>query len=521
MSRTILLSILTILFLATISIAAEPDDLEKALTAAKTNRAELEKAISYFQKKGDSDQLEAIQFLIRNMAGHCYVEVALYDTLKKEIPFDILSYKNIDSAQKALQSIEKERGPIDFDRKQKVVDLETITSDYLIETVELSFLAWHTRPWAKSLTKSDFFEYVLPYRGSNEPIEPWRKFFIDRYATLAATMKDSTDPIEAATLINRELMKWFTFDSRYYLHPTDLGLAEMRKTHLGRCEDMTNLTIYALRANGIAVVSDYTPYWANSGNNHAWNAVLDKAGIAIPFMGCEADPRSYQLSGKIGKAYRKMYSKQTNTLSSKQEKWEKAPGWLAGNAFIDVTTAYANVSDISLPVTRPIPDSTRFAYLCVFNSGQWKPIQWSMIDNKATKYMAMGRGVAYVPMFLVNDSLIAAGDAFILKPDGTRQVLAGDTTKTQSIQVLSTTKRVYREATEGKVVVSLDSNAVYELQYWNDGWKKLGEQTYTGMNVPLEFKNVPCSRFYWIVKKDSDKEEERIFTIEGGKQVWW
>lgn len=37
---------------------------------------------------------------------------------------------------------------------------------------------------------------------------------------------------------------------------------------------MTNLAIFAMRANGLAVTSDYTPFWADSSNNHAWNAIL-------------------------------------------------------------------------------------------------------------------------------------------------------------------------------------------------------------------------------------------------------
>ena len=82
----------------------------------------------------------------------------------------------------------------------------------------------------------------------------------------------------------------------------------MMETKLGRCEDMTNMTIFALRANGLPVTSDYTPHWANSGNNHAWNAILDKNDSVIIFMGGEANPGEYELGHKLAKVYRKSFS---------------------------------------------------------------------------------------------------------------------------------------------------------------------------------------------------------------------
>ena len=83
---------------------------------------------------------------------------------------------------------------------------------------------------------------------------------------------------------------------------------------------MTNLTIYAMRANGLAVTSDYTPYWANSGNNHAWNAIVTPGGEVIPFMGAESNPGKYHLANKVAKVYRKTFGKQKANLAFQQRK---------------------------------------------------------------------------------------------------------------------------------------------------------------------------------------------------------
>lgn len=69
-----------------------------------------------------------------------------------------------------------------------------------------------------------------------------------------------------------------------------------------------------------------------------------------------------------------------------------------------------------------------------------------------------------------------------------------------------------------------DRNAVtegrtYELFYWDDKWVSAGIQH--GKGLPLEYKEVPANGLYWLNCKDCDSDEERIFTYEDGKQVWW
>ena len=59
----------------------------------------------------------------------------------------------------------------------------------------------------------------------------------------------------------------------------------------------------------------------------------------------------------------------------------------------------------------------------------------------------------------------------------------------------------------------------YELFYWdNERWNSAGRQVAaTGM---LSFTGVPGSTLYWLRNLTRGKEE-RIFTYEDGKQVWW
>ena len=68
-----------------------------------------------------------------------------------------------------------------------------------------------------------------------------------------------------------------------------------------------------------------------------------------------------------------------------------------------------------------------------------------------------------------------------------------------------------------------DGNSVkigdrYKLLFWDKGWQSLGERI--AESEELIYEN--CSENALFLLKDITKgEEERIFTIEDGKQVWW
>jgi hypothetical protein len=330
-------------------------------------------------------------------------------------------------------------------------------------------------------------------------------------------MTDPSDPTEAARLINNDVMTWFGFDSIYYFHPTDQGYAEMIRHGKGRCEDMTNMAIYAMRADGLAVTSDYTPFWADAGNNHAWNAIVTASGKVVPFMGAEAAPGEYHLFHKLAKAYRKTYSKQRDNLVYQEKKQAKMPGWLAGKNYTDVTSAYEDVACPVVKITATIPDSVDIAYICVFNSGGWEAIQWGKIYDSSATFSAMGPDIAYMPAFYLNEEIVPCGAPFILDKDGQTTELFADTTQKITARLVSTMP-VANQSINDSLKTNFTAGRNYELFYWQNGWKSLGKAT--AENRPLEFKDVPSNGLYWLVKDGANKEE-RIFTIQDGKQVWW
>jgi len=509
------------LVLATVNLQAADLDtrIKQVLDAAGPNRLELEAVLRHYETESDSLKLQAARFLIGNMAGHCYITYRLVDTAEASVSFDPLLFPDYDSLTRAFGVLEDQFGRLDFTRDEKVDDARTIAAAYLIEHLDLAFQAWRNKPWARKLPYELFREYVLPYRGSNEPLEPWRAYFLNRYADLAARMKDSTDPVEAARLINSDIRSWFGFDQRYYYHPTDQGLDEMIASGLGRCEDMTNVTTYAMRANGIAVTSDYTPYWANTGNNHAWNAVITRDGRAIPFMGAEADPGEYKLANRAAKVYRKMFSEQPADLVFQPHKQDSLPRWLAGKNFRDVTAAYGPAFDIVVTLPQPPSDSVDIAYLCVFNTAAWQPIQWGRIVGEQVVFRQMAPGVVYLSALYLNGEIVPSGNPLILHDDGSVEQLVSDPLDTVGAVIASTMSKTQAASTESVRKGRLEPGITYDLEYWQDGWRKVASAT-AAENTPLEFTGVPGDALYRLVAEDSDRSE-RIFTLEGDQLLWW
>lgn len=484
------------------------DDLNAALTAAKTNRVELEQVIRHYETLGDTQKLAAARFLIGNMEGHEQIIFALYDTNKQEIPFDALAYRGLGEAQAELDALEKKHGPVDFKPKQSIPDLETVKADYLIENIDLAFLAWRTKPWAKNLTQEAFFEHILAYRSGREPLDSWRSACLQRYGWVPGKMKNPTDLQEAANLVMGDVNGWIGFNDLYYVHPNDQSFSEMTASRRGRCGDIANMTGYALRANAIPSAADYTPFWADRDNNHAWTVILNEKG----------EGRA-GLFHRAAKVYRKTYAHQAGNLAFQLRPGEQAPRWLSGKAYADVTTQYMDTTDVTVELTNEVPPEARFAYLCVFNGGEWQAIHWGRIDGRRVTFSNMGRNICYLPAYYVHEKLMPAGSPLILEKNGNIQTLKGGGEAPKVTQISATAPALISPDTHVVTpVAQLNKGKKYELFVWQNGWQSLAKVEAAEATSKLD--QVREGQLYWMVEEGSHKLE-RIFTVRDGQQVWW
>jgi hypothetical protein len=472
--------------------SAWPPEVEEALGKAGENRAELERVLSHYQQQADPLKLEAAEFLIANMDGHGYIVHGFFDEQGNEIEFDALDYASYQEALAAFDALEAEHGPIDYERKRFDPDLETITTEFLIENIDLAFQAWRARPWAAPITFDAFCEYILPYRGSNEPLNSWRPACMERLADLTSQLDDPEDLQAAGRAVQRAASPWVGFSELYYLHPTDQGFTEMLEAGLGRCEDISNMLGYAFKANAVLSATDYTPFWADRDNNHAWEVLLDGAGRGRA-----------GLSNRAAKVYRKTFSIQRDSLGAIKTEDEKVPRWLAGRNYKDVTPDYMETTDVTVRLTRDRPEGVRFAYLCVFNGGEWQAIHWSRIEGEHATFTDMGRRIAYLPAYYVDEEVVPAAAPFILTEDGEIRILDGADGGTVTIDMTEATR----------------AGTGYELFVWEGGWKTV-ERRSADDEKPALFEAVPAGRLYWLVA-DGSRRLERIFTVEDGNVVSW
>ncbi|MGD8452821.1 MAG: transglutaminase domain-containing protein [Phycisphaerae bacterium] len=489
-------------------VSTQPADVRANLSKAGRHRGELERVLQHYQESGDTQKLLAAQFLIANMDGHGFAEMAMYDENKKEIPYDALAYPDVHAAQDAYDVLQKQHGKLHTDRKHVHPDLETMPADLLIENIDLAFQAWQERPWARQIPFEQFCELVLPYRSGKEPLNSTRPACLARYADLPSRMKAPSDPREAAALILRDVDNWIRFNEQFYFHPTEQSFEEMCQRQQGRCGDISNMQMYALRANAVPAARDYSPLWANRDNNHAWVVVVDEHGVGRA-----------PLTAVPAKVYRTTFVKQRESLAARVGPEEPLPYWLRRWNFVDVTPQYVETTDVTVHLTQPAPAGTRYAYICVFNDGEWGPVHWGEIHDGLVTFTQMGRNAVYLPAYYIDEKVVPAAPPFIVAKTGTVRVLAGAGDELATLQLNATAPDgLYSPGEAAKPLTRIEPGRQYELFVWDNGWVSAGEQQAEG--TTLTFNEVPADRLYWLLPRDSRKLE-RIFIFDDGQQVWW
>jgi hypothetical protein len=463
--------------------------VEEALQAAGENRGELEAAIARFADDPDPRKRVAIRFLVANMPGKGYVVTVLRGADEEAVPYDPTDYPDFKDALAALDDLEKEHGELSFDRDRIVKDVETVSSDDLNRHVEEAFTVWERVPASHRIGFAAFLEYVLPYRGSQEPVDEWLDPLMRRYAAIWKK-GDEVDPAAVYKRIAKEAGQRVRFDERYYLHPTDQGYTEMSRSGLGRCEDITNMTTYAARSVGLATAADFTPAWGHRDNNHAWNVLLDAEGRG-------SDP----VGRRAAKVYRKTFSIQRDALAFRLPEGREAPNrFLASKTIRDVTDQYGETSDVTVALDPAVAAEESFAYLCVFNGGEWTAIAWSGIHDGRATFERMGRDLLYLPAIHDGKVLVAAGAPLLVEADGTVVPLEGKAAP--AAVTLAAPKE------EGPLV----------LRAWRAGaWEDV--RTYAAGESPGETEGLAADGLYWLVAEEG-RRLERPFVIRGGKPRW-
>ncbi|GAB1858710.1 hypothetical protein MHTCC0001_35500 [Flavobacteriaceae bacterium MHTCC 0001] len=391
----------------------------------------------YSRDDSDSLKLKAAYFLIENMK-----KLISFDTKGSPLYNDFfLGIKNFNNNLSLLN--EKERNlilrnlleekidsiwsqaittnNIDFREVKVIPDTAVVTSNQLIDNIELAFDVWEA-PWAKDLSFKNFCEFILPYKGFDEPFENWRQEYMENYLWVIDSMKGSDDRVKACDLINDELNSWFMYTPFFMnKYPIKQSSKQILMSKFGKCSDQVNLALYAMRSVGIPVTKDFTPLWGNHKTGHSWNALLLKNGKSVNFQGASNGIGTQIFPYKLSKVYRSTYAENKNSLASRVTDLKKIPPYLRDSYFIDVSGDYTEVftsKPVNIEIKYKSSTNEKYAYLCTFNNEKWEAITWAEIKNNTMFFKNVGTEVVYLLAYYIDGKYIPAQDPFVLEKNG-------------------------------------------------------------------------------------------------------
>ena len=500
------------LFFLIISIqlqAQTPAAVSQNLKKASANSIQLEMAVKHFKKAGNPMKLQALYYLIEHMDDQISANYFWTNKLGKKIPFNELAYKDEAAAQTALDKLKKSNPDM---RAVSYVssDLETMKASELIDNIDKAFEAWQRSPY-KAISFEDFCAHILPYRVSVEPFQPWRSFYQQKYKWVADTLK-SRGLLSTLLILKADQRSIFesTWGKERRMDPLPrLGAMQLLFRKKGMCEDGVAFSMLSLRSQGIPCAQNIVPYWATSTGGHFFTTVYDTKTKPITYdQFNDRTPLKGQLVREPGKVLRLTFASQGGTLASLEKKDAIPDGVLRMKNYVDVTSEFWPVADISGKVYSRDSDA-RIVYSSVFNGMNWRPIWWSKVVNGAYKFTKMAKGAVYLPSIYEKGRMRGAGPPVAMGYNNTKQLVAN---KSKMISIIMAEQEGYLRFKPGMY---------YTLYYWDQQWIPADKQAVKPMAKQMQFNSVPSDALY-IMIPDRPIGKERPFIITPkGERIWF
>lgn len=441
-----------------VSCSGYPNKVEEVLALSGSNRTELEKVLEYYR---DSVQKrEAAEFLITNMAGITVKDPAMKE---KYAPF----YQQCDSVRRLYKDKQGGRwiNLVDtlwknFKSKRdiriySVPLLQAVTSQQLITEIDLAFRTWKENVYSRDCPFEEFCEYILPFYRGSFVLDSSRVSFYDQYKGFFSH-RNGTFDIQVDSLIY--LQKNIVFSSFNNSNVPVISCEALMKIGGGACTDKGTFNALLFSALGMPVAVDFVPLWGNRSTKHSWNVlVLDgKHYVFDPFLGYKNGLYN-RLYGNLGvreaygqgefrcpKVYRKTYSThEESTLLGKDMPTEDIPPLFRNFKMMDVSAQYFESTDVDVELIEKMPDGAEYAYLCVYSSNGWLPVQFGKIRNGRVLFKDMGRNIVYLPAYYKQGRLEPAAVPILLKTDGKVIPLDGNGPEVDSLAVRNITLMTY------------------------------------------------------------------------------
>lgn len=470
--------------------------------------------LSHYKK--DYQKCNAAKFLIGNMNFHYGVKTKYLSIDSSDYTEFVTNYIGTLRAAQVQDSLHVQ--PVSFN----VYDSSLMTSAFLIRNIDDAFDLYRNPivKKYKEITFYNFLNYLLPYRVGFEELNDWRPYMKSRYGNYLQSFDLAKMSIKEISQVLRYELEGATHLSYHgssgISQPAiNQTVAQILKTKtVFSCEDYAIQSLYILRSLGIPSAYEIIPFFGKFNYGHAQESILFEDGKFYPVINGDTAPFKYQ----IAKMYRRTFQKQANPMLEVQQKGEDVnniPAHFNHNDYIDITDERTPVSDIIL---NKIPNNMHnVAYLCVYNCGEWKPIEWASVrkQSSSTIFPSMGRKILYYAAFIGSDGMHFIKEPFILDTIGKMMPLNGQRKlyKNNAMEIDSYDRHS-----------KVQPNIMYTLFYWDNKsqeWREKDKQK--PKSTFLKFENVSNNLLYKVESSEINqiREEVRPFTYKDNKQTWW
>lgn len=146
-------------------------------------------------------------------------------------------------------------------------DLKTLTSEYILNNISISYKTKEYFKWSQSLPDSIFFNYVLPYYCLDEDRDEWRNDFFNLLFPIVINAKTEYEAIDS---INKNISKIFGVEYNINRSKVNISPKQAIKEKMATCTGLSILLVDAFRSIGIPARIAGTPMWTNMRGNHNW-----------------------------------------------------------------------------------------------------------------------------------------------------------------------------------------------------------------------------------------------------------
>lgn len=154
-------------------------------------------------------------------------------------------------------------------------DLESLSSEFILDTVRLAYQARESFPWASQVPEEIFFNDVLPFANLDERRESWRAKLLEICKPL---VKDCKTTQEAAQALNQHLFKTVKVKYSRKRKKAIQSPDESIEQGLASCTGLSILLVDACRSVGVPARLAGIAQWTTKRGNHTWAEIWTDDG---------------------------------------------------------------------------------------------------------------------------------------------------------------------------------------------------------------------------------------------------